>query len=166
MNFQSLDVLMDCIREFSLRVNSNLADKALPFLSEDTHELINRYKENASTSAFIEVVQYIFSDLSKKEKQQQKEIGVNLFSTRFEDLFDLFISEEKKSPLLQIILDDENGIPEVFYKGEEINRKRDILFHWETDTIIPGGLTYAIEHVEPGHIVNRIERRVKGHACD
>ncbi|WP_182101835.1 hypothetical protein [Niallia taxi] len=74
--------------------------------------------------------------------------------------------EEKKQPLLQITLDDENGIPEVFYKGEEINRKRDILFHWETDTIIPGGLTYAIEHVDPGHIVNRIERRVKGHACD
>ncbi|MEM5014099.1 hypothetical protein WKH57_25660 [Niallia taxi] len=166
MNFQALAVLMDCIREFNLRINSNLANKALPFLSEDTLEMINRYKENASISVFIEVVQYIFSDLSGKEKGQQIEIGMTLFSTRFEDLFNAFVMEEKKSPLLQITLDEENEVPEVFYKGEEIQLKRDILFHWETDSDVIGGLTYSIEHMEPGYIINRIERRVKGHACD
>ena len=74
--------------------------------------------------------------------------------------------EEKKEPLLQIILDEEHGVPKVIYKGEEIKRNREILLHWETDTEYMGGLTYLIEHVEPGCIVNRIERRVKGHACD
>jgi len=74
--------------------------------------------------------------------------------------------EEKKRPLLQIILDEENGVPKVFYKGEEIKLNREILFHWETDTEYMGGLTYSIENFEPGHIINRIERRVKGHACD
>lgn len=74
--------------------------------------------------------------------------------------------EEKKEPLLQITLDEEHGVPKVFYKGEEIKRNREFLLHWETDTEYMGGLTYLIEHVEPGCIVNRIERRVKGHACD
>jgi len=74
--------------------------------------------------------------------------------------------EEKKQPLLQIILDEEHGVPTEIYKGEEIKRNREILLHWETDTEYMGGLTYLIEHVEPGYIVNRIERRVKGHACD
>lgn len=71
-----------------------------------------------------------------------------------------------KKPLLQITLDEEKGVPKVFYKGEEIELNREIFFHWESDKAIAGGLTYSIEHVEPGLIVNRIERRVKGHACD
>ncbi|KLV27389.1 hypothetical protein ABW02_06875 [Niallia circulans] len=72
-----------------------------------------------------------------------------------------------KKPLLQITLDEENGVPKVFYKGEEIKLNREISFHWETSTDnYVGGLTYVIEHAEPNLIKNRIERRVKGHACD
>ncbi|UQZ76841.1 hypothetical protein C2I17_21110 [Niallia circulans] len=71
-----------------------------------------------------------------------------------------------KQPLLQITLGEEKGVPKVIYKGEEIELNREIFFHWESDKAIAGGLTYSIEHVEPGLIVNRIERRVKGHACD
>ncbi|MDR4318400.1 Uncharacterised protein [Niallia circulans] len=76
------------------------------------------------------------------------------------------LPREDKQPLLQITLDEEKGVPKVFYKGEEIELNREIFFHWESDKAIAGGLTYSIEHVEPGLIVNRIERRVKGHACD
>jgi len=78
----------------------------------------------------------------------------------------LTVDGVKKVPLLSIELDEENGVPKVFYKGEEIKLNREIFFHWESDKDIAGGLTYSIEHVEPGLIVNRIERRVKGHACD
>ncbi|MCM3030373.1 hypothetical protein [Niallia sp. MER 6] len=79
----------------------------------------------------------------------------------------LTVDGVKKVPLLSIELDEENGVPKVFYKGEEIKLKREISFHWESTTDYNvGGLTYLIEHVEPGCIVNRIERRVKGHACD
>ncbi|MEK4827836.1 hypothetical protein NSS71_25420 [Niallia sp. FSL W8-0951] len=76
------------------------------------------------------------------------------------------LGKEIKQSLLQITLDEENGVPKVFYKGEEIKLNREIFFHWESDKAIAGGLTYSIEHVEPGLVVNRIERRVKGHACD
>lgn len=71
--------------------------------------------------------------------------------------------------LLVIELQDESSVPKVFYKGEEVKYKRNIYFDWNTDTDIDGGLTYAIEHVEIGNAqptVNRIERRVKGHATD
>lgn len=77
------------------------------------------------------------------------------------------LGKEMKQPLLQIILDKENGVPKVFYKGEEIKLKREISFHWESTTDYNvGGLTYVIENAEPNLIMNRIERRVKGHACD
>jgi hypothetical protein len=76
------------------------------------------------------------------------------------------LPRESKQPLLQITLGEEKGVPKVIYKGEEIELNREIFFHWESDKAIAGGLTYSIEHVEPGLIVNRIERRVKGHACD
>lgn len=77
------------------------------------------------------------------------------------------LPRECKQPLLQITLDEENGVPKVFYKGEEIKLNREISFHWETSSEhYTGGLTYVIEHAEPNLIVNRIERRVKGHACD
>lgn len=49
--------------------------------------------------------------------------------------------EEKKEPLLQIILDEEHGVPKIIYKGEEIKRNREILLHWETDTEYMGGGT-------------------------
>jgi len=79
----------------------------------------------------------------------------------------ILLGKEINQPLLQITLDEENGVPKVFYKGEEIELKREISFHWEKSSInYVGGLTYVIEHTEPNLIVNRIERRVKGHACD
>ncbi|MBQ6447247.1 MAG: hypothetical protein IJJ10_07275, partial [Bacillus sp. (in: Bacteria)] len=79
----------------------------------------------------------------------------------------LTVDGVKKVPLLSIELDEENGVPKVFYKGEEIKLNREIFFHWETTSSTDvGGLTYVIEHTEPNLVVNRIERRVKGHACD
>lgn len=72
-------------------------------------------------------------------------------------------------PLLTIELESETAVPKVFYKGEEITGKRHVFFDWETDTTIPGGLTYAIEHIDAKQVrpgITKIERRVKGHATD
>ncbi len=72
-----------------------------------------------------------------------------------------------RTSLLVIELQDESSAPKVFYKGEEIKLKANVFFDWETDTDVWGGLTYAIEHYEHGAVppaLNRIERRVKGHA--
>lgn len=72
--------------------------------------------------------------------------------------------------LLLIALESEVSVPKVFYKGEEINLKKEILFHWESkDDYGQGGLTYIIENALRGQgvpTVNRIERRIKDHACD
>lgn len=74
----------------------------------------------------------------------------------------------KKEPLLVIELENETAEPKVFYKGEEITLKRNVFFEWDTDSTIPGGLSYGIEHYEQGKVplLNRIERKVKGHAMD
>lgn len=82
-----------------------------------------------------------------------------------------FEQMNKPEPLLTIELQDETSVPKVFYKGEEIHLKTNIIFDWETTTADPseGGLTYAIEHYEHGKVptvLNRIERRVKGHATN
>jgi len=73
-----------------------------------------------------------------------------------------------KDKLLVIELDNESSVPKVFYKGEEINEKMHISFEWDTDTEYYGGLSYTIEHYEKGSypVINRIERRVKGHCID
>lgn len=80
------------------------------------------------------------------------------------------LGKPPEPPLLVIELENESAVPKVFYKGEEINLKCSVLFDWETDTSIPGGLTYAIEHGGLDSMgipyINRIERRVKGHATD
>lgn len=73
----------------------------------------------------------------------------------------------EQTPLITIELQDELSVPKVFYKGEEIRLKQHVFFDWETDTELFGGLTYAIEHAvtDEGHpVINKIERRVKGHA--
>ncbi|MEK4148929.1 hypothetical protein NST02_17860 [Robertmurraya sp. FSL W8-0741] len=84
------------------------------------------------------------------------------------ELADEVEGKENKHPLLVIELENESSVPKIIFKGKEVEEKREILFHWETDTSIPGGLTYAIEHAEKENCfaTNRIERRVKGHACD
>lgn len=72
-----------------------------------------------------------------------------------------------KNNLLIIALKDESSVPKVFYKGEEIKFKTNISFDWETDTDMPGSLTYAIEHYERGNgfpVRQRIERHIKGNA--
>jgi hypothetical protein len=77
--------------------------------------------------------------------------------------------EQDNKPLLVIKLENETDVPKVFYKGKEIGLKRHVYFDWETDTDEFGGLTYAIEHYVSGASLptsNRIERKVKGHACD
>ena len=69
--------------------------------------------------------------------------------------------------LFIIILETETSVPKVFYKGEEILYKKNVSFDWETDTDEMGGLSYSIEHAlrDEGYpVVNRIERRVKGHS--
>src|SRR5690625_575574 len=75
----------------------------------------------------------------------------------------------EEPPLLSIELQDESSVPTVYYKGEEVKYKRNVFLDWDTDTDVFGGLSYAIEHMEVGNkepTVNRIERRVKGHAMD
>ncbi|MFD1335727.1 hypothetical protein ACFQ4N_09225 [Oceanobacillus iheyensis] len=72
-------------------------------------------------------------------------------------------------PLLTIELEDETSVPKVFYKGVEVELKREVLFHWETDTEEFGGLTYNIEHLVRGlkyPAINRINCKVKGHATN
>lgn len=80
--------------------------------------------------------------------------------------YGLQLKEQK--PLLTIELKDETSVPTVFYKGEEIKLKQNIFFDWETKGVDnQGGLTYVIEHavIDEGHaVINRLERRVNGHA--
>lgn len=81
------------------------------------------------------------------------------------------VEELKNHNLLVITLEDEASVPKVFYKGEEIQLKKEIYFNWETETEdhFSGGLTYMIEHFETGAVppaTNRIERRAKGHVFD
>lgn len=75
--------------------------------------------------------------------------------------------EPAQQPLLTIELETETSVPKVFYKGKEITNKVNVYLDWDRDTDTFGGLTYAIEHYEKGNgypTLNRIERRVKGHA--
>ncbi|GIP63353.1 hypothetical protein J32TS6_19080 [Virgibacillus pantothenticus] len=76
--------------------------------------------------------------------------------------------EQGDEPLLVIELENETAVPKVIYKGKEIRLKRHIYFDWTTRTGEPteGGLTYIVEHYEREEhpAVNRIERRVEGHA--
>lgn len=75
--------------------------------------------------------------------------------------------KRKETPLLQITLDESDSVPKVFYKGEEIKLKKEVIFHWETDTDIYGGTTIEIEHFVQGVKVpecNRIVKRFKAHA--
>lgn len=74
---------------------------------------------------------------------------------------------ELNKPLLIISLEDEAAVPKVFYKGEEVHAKTNILFDWETDTDVMGGTTFAIEFIETDKsipIKQRIEKHIKGHA--
>jgi|SRR5690625_417624 len=85
------------------------------------------------------------------------------------DLLKMAKCLDYNKPLLSIELQDETSVPKVFYKGEEVKLKTNVQFDWDTDTEYMGGLTYAIEHYEHGMVppvINRIERRVKGHAMD
>ncbi|WP_117161333.1 hypothetical protein [Paraliobacillus sp. X-1268] len=71
--------------------------------------------------------------------------------------------------LLVVVLEEENSVPKVFYKGKEIKHKLSVLLDWETDTDTYGGLSYSIEHADlsKGYsVTNRIDRKVKGHASN
>ncbi|WP_054859127.1 hypothetical protein [Gracilibacillus sp. JCM 18860] len=79
------------------------------------------------------------------------------------------MTDHKNKPLLTIELQDETSVPKVFYKGKEVTHKQNVFLEWNTDTEIMGGLTYSIEHadLDKGYpVTNRIERKVKGHACN
>src|SRR5690625_2639752 len=76
---------------------------------------------------------------------------------------------KKETPLLRIILDESDSVPKVFYKGEEIKLKKEVIFHWETDTDVHGGTTIEIEHFVKGTKTpecNRIVNKFKSHVCD
>lgn len=69
-------------------------------------------------------------------------------------------------PYLKIILDEVDSIPKVFYKGEEIKSKQEVIFHWETDTAMLGGTTIEIEYVQESCGYPKSKRsveRLKGH---
>ncbi|WP_277679475.1 hypothetical protein [Gracilibacillus dipsosauri] len=72
-------------------------------------------------------------------------------------------------PYFQVTLEKIHSVPEVFYKGEKVHFKREVLLHWETDTDEFGGTTIEIEHVvneSPYPKTNRIEEKIKGHSFD
>lgn len=101
------------------------------------------------------------------EKMVEKKIKENHFfnSDTWKEIRERHL---KSKPLLVIELQDENSVPKVSYKGEEITHKQNVFLEWNTDTAIMGGLTYSIEHADLGEgypVTNRIERKVKGHAC-
>lgn len=56
--------------------------------------------------------------------------------------------QDTSGNLLEIKLNDEVSVPQVFYKGEEITKKVKVTFFWETDTEEYGGMRYMIEHVD------------------
>lgn len=62
-----------------------------------------------------------------------------------------------KDHLLTISLDKYNGVPTVYYKGEEINNKVRILFDWETDGLEKKYPTILIEYIEEedGRVVHK-----------
>ncbi|USK43734.1 hypothetical protein [Cytobacillus oceanisediminis] len=75
-------------------------------------------------------------------------------------------NDNYSEPLLSITLDNEEAVPKVIYQGKEITHKQSVSFEWETDTCIPGGLTYSIEHIDGDGkqpVSNKIERRLRGH---
>lgn len=72
----------------------------------------------------------------------------------------------EKKPYLQITLDEIDSAPKVIYKGQEIKLKQEVVFHWETDTEMPGGMTIEIEHAVKDSKIpksNRIVERIKSH---
>ncbi len=79
-----------------------------------------------------------------------------------------FATGKDMTSLLTIELQDESSVPKVIYKGKEIKNRVNVSFDWDTaDAHGPGGLSYAIEHMETGNgqvTTNRIERRCGDHA--
>lgn len=72
----------------------------------------------------------------------------------------------EKKPYLQITLDEIDSVPKVIYKGQEINLKQEVVFHWETGPESPGGMTIEIEHLVKELKIpksNRIVERIKSH---
>lgn len=121
--------------------------------------------------AFVDL--YHIQKYMKKDWKPNKEVQKKLMAKSKQDAFDAimygidFATTKDKTSLLVIELENERSVPKVFYKGEEIKLKTSVQFDWDTDTEYMGGLTYAIEHYEHGKVppvLNRIERRVKGHA--
>lgn len=73
---------------------------------------------------------------------------------------------DNEQPYLQIALDELDSTPKVIYKGEEVELKQEVIFHWETETDSPGGTTIEIEYVDPDNKYlksKRIEERIKEH---
>jgi hypothetical protein len=56
-------------------------------------------------------------------------------------------------PLLTIELENENSVPKVFYKGEEIKNKIKVGFNWDTaNDIYPRRLNICIDYVETNNV--------------
>ncbi|MFL1663011.1 hypothetical protein [Bacillus cereus] len=57
-------------------------------------------------------------------------------------------SNQEQEPLLTITLTDIDAIPEVHYKGKQIDRKLRVAFDWESKSVDKFDMTYIhVEHV-------------------
>ena len=67
--------------------------------------------------------------------------------------FGKYKSNDRKN-LLVIELQDENSVPKVIYKGEEIHMKTKISFDWETRTDEYGGTHIGLEYFKKNKTAN------------
>ncbi|PWA08647.1 hypothetical protein DCC39_14510 [Pueribacillus theae] len=125
--------------------------------NKEIQKQIDDKRAQDAVDAFI----YALGSISEDRKEERKFYNSN----EWKEVREKYL---KPKPLLTIELQDENSVPKVFYKGEEVKSKKNILFDWETSTADDGGgLTYIIEHQETGNkqpTSNRIERRIREHA--
>jgi|SRR5699024_2206311 len=111
------------------------------------------------------MVSYLCCECNRRYKFDREITRLNCPISRCDGELEL-IGLGNEQPYLQITLDELDSVPKVIYKGEEIKLKQEVIFHWETDTSIPGGITIEIEHAEASNKhpkSKRIEERIKSH---
>lgn len=139
--------------------------KILPLRVEDC---INH--DEIVTHAKYKCLSCNHTDLVRGKRQEYQEIRLcPACNGLYVDAWKLTKYEHLKSnhgSYLQITLDEPDSVPRVFYKGKEINLKQEVLFHWETDTDIPGGTTIEIEFAQEGcgyPKSKKVAERLKSH---
>lgn len=151
------DHVITYIKELELRLIE--AGRRLPAMREDIKGLLEKKNESVVSNLRVNIHADTAGLIEKINTAFEKAV---------KDLSNDVTGREKDKALLVIELENEASVPKIIYKGKEIEGKREVVFHWETDTSIPGGLTYAIEHAEKDNRLstNRIERRLKGHVIE